>query len=240
MRRGRAIGRTERGGGRGARLAGAWLAPRDMSEHRANLRATFGHPDVIVHVDGSLDASAAWLPGYFADQVRSGVRFDPDQTIQVGWAILKLAPNPDGDLLVLEPDFVSMPIKWVEGASRSVRFIVLQRAVCEELGVESAFPSLPSATSVRPGPFPRNGPLHYDARTGGSSSLGLGIQAGGRRHIEISVALRSRACEPSDHSFPGVAVRFDRAARGYRVFRICRRATCVIAVERALSSARQG
>jgi hypothetical protein len=123
-----------------------------MSEHRAVLRANYGHPDIIAWVDKSFDASAAWLPDYFIEQVRSGVRFAEGQTIQVGWTTLKLAANSGGDLVVLEPDLVAMPVRWVEGASRCMRFLVLQRAICEEFGVEPDFPSLRQPASA-PDPF---------------------------------------------------------------------------------------
>ncbi len=124
-------------------------------EHRALLRATSGHPDIIIRVHPSLDRLAAWLPLYFSDQVEKGGRFVSGQTVQVGFGLLRLMETDEGDLLIQEPDFVSAPITWTEGASRCVRFLALQKAVCAELGVELNFPSLRQvllAQAPTPGP----------------------------------------------------------------------------------------
>ena len=118
------------------------MAPKGMSELRAALYAAYGQPDVIVRVEDALENLATWLPEYFMEEAGRGVRFAPDQTIQIGWSVLKLSVDAVGDLLVCEPDFVSMPIKWVEGASQCVRLLALQRSICEELGVEPEFPWL--------------------------------------------------------------------------------------------------
>ncbi len=118
-----------------------------MFQIRADLRE-YGHPDVIIQVDPQWSRLADWLPNYFADEVRRGVRFEAEQTIQLGWSLLKLEQTDDGDLLALEPDFETMPVRWVCGVSRAVRLLALQRAVCEECQVEPDFPSMRQATSL--------------------------------------------------------------------------------------------
>jgi hypothetical protein len=123
-----------------------------MNELRANLQK-YGHPDVIVGVDPRWSQLADWLPSYFAEEVRAGVRFTPDQTVQVGWSLLKLAATSDGNLSAFEPDFETMPIRWVEGVDRTVRFLAVQRAVCDDCQVDPAFPSIlqpASSTEVMP------------------------------------------------------------------------------------------
>jgi hypothetical protein len=112
-----------------------------MSELRAKLQE-YGHPDVIVGVDPRWSKLADWLPSYFAAEVRNGVRFAPEQTVQIGWSFLKLAATPDGDLAAFEPDFETMPVHWVEGVSRSVRLLAVQRAVCDHCQVDPVFPSI--------------------------------------------------------------------------------------------------
>src|SRR5206468_2525977 len=82
-----------------------------------------------------------------------GTRFQPDETIQVGWMLLRLAANAEGDLLIQEPDFAGVPIRWLDGANRCVRSLSLQRAVCDEFGVEPEFPSVRDAASATE-PFP--------------------------------------------------------------------------------------
>jgi len=112
-----------------------------VSEHRIPLRQ-YDHPDILVRVDDVLDTQVGWLLGYFSSQVQSGLRFAAGQTVQSGWVILKMAADPDGALLVTEPDFKSMPIEWAGQANRCVRFLSIQRAVCEQIGAEPDFPSL--------------------------------------------------------------------------------------------------
>ncbi len=45
----------------------------------------------------------------------------------------------DGELEVWEPQFDSMPIKWVRGVNNTLRHIILQKSVAEILGCEPAF-----------------------------------------------------------------------------------------------------
>ena len=123
-----------------------------MNELRSNLRDC-GHPDIIVRVDPRWSGLADFLPNYFADEVRSGVRFVADQTVQVGWSLLKLAATPDGNLSAFEADFETMPVRWVEGVNRTVRSLAAQRAVCDACGVEPAFPSMVQPASA-PDPMP--------------------------------------------------------------------------------------
>jgi hypothetical protein len=127
-----------------------------VSELRAELCGNYGHPDILLHVDENLVHLSAWLLDYFAEQVASGVRFAADETIQVGWNLLKLAATPDGDLVIMEPDFKTVPIHWIEGASHTVRDVALQRAVCDDAGVRANFPSVRHA-AYAPHQFPADG-----------------------------------------------------------------------------------
>lgn len=123
-----------------------------MSELRAKLQK-YGHPDVIVGVDPRWSKLADWLPSFFAEEVHNGVRFAAEQTVQIGWSLLKLAASPDGNLSVFEPDFETMPIRWVEGVNQSVRLLAVQRAVCDDCQVDPVFPSIlqpASSTEVMP------------------------------------------------------------------------------------------
>jgi hypothetical protein len=118
-----------------------------MNELRSSLQK-YGHPDIIVRVDPKWSGLAEWLPRYFAEEVRGGVTFAANQTVQVGWSLLKFAATPDGNLSAFEPDFETMPIHWVEGVDRTVRSLVTQRAVCDDCGVEPAFPSIVQLASA--------------------------------------------------------------------------------------------
>ncbi|MEQ1725392.1 MAG: hypothetical protein ABL882_05650 [Sphingopyxis sp.] len=118
-----------------------------MFEMKVDLKE-YGHPDVNLPVDPELSRLAAWLPNYFADEVRKGIRFEAEQTIQLGWSLLKLGSTTDGNLIALEPDYETMPVRWVLGVSRTIRLLALQRAVCDECQVEPNFPSIQHAASL--------------------------------------------------------------------------------------------
>jgi hypothetical protein len=108
----------------------------------------YGHPDIVALVDPEAVQLADWLPDYFTEEVRGGTLFESGQIIQIGWNLLKLEPTAEGSLSVFEPDFDGMPIRWVEGVNRTVRFLVAQRAVCDELRVQPDFPSIRQALSL--------------------------------------------------------------------------------------------
>jgi hypothetical protein len=128
-----------------------------MNELRSSL-SEYGHPDIIVRVNARWSGLADWLPSYFAEEVRSGVTFAAEQTVQVGWSLLKLVPTSDGNLSAFEPDFEAMPVHWVEGVDRTVRSLAAQRAVCDDFGVEPAFPSMVQPASA-PDLIPPSGQL---------------------------------------------------------------------------------
>lgn len=112
-----------------------------MNELRACLR-DYNHPDIVVRVDPRWSGLADWLPDYFAEEVRQGVKFAAGQTVQVGWSMLKLAARDDGNLSAFEPDFKAMPIHWVEGVDQTVRSLAAQKALCDDCAVEPLFPSI--------------------------------------------------------------------------------------------------
>lgn len=115
-----------------------------MNELKANLQK-YGHPDVVLRVDARWAGLADGLPSYFEEEVCRGIRFECEQTIQLGSSLLKLEATSDGNLSAFEPDFESMPVNWVEGINRTVQLLAAQRAVCEECQVDPVFPSIQQA-----------------------------------------------------------------------------------------------
>jgi len=77
-------------------------------------------------------------------EVASGRRFLPEQTVQVGWSVLEVRQRTDGTLALFEPDFRSMPVRFVDGVSSTLLHLVLQKSAAESLGLvdEIALPSL--------------------------------------------------------------------------------------------------
>lgn len=92
----------------------------------------------------------SWFLGWIEDEVARGKRFLPDQTIQVGWSILKVLKREDGTLGFLEPNFRSMPVKFVDSVSTTLLHLLIQKSVAESLGVEAelAIPSLRDSATV--------------------------------------------------------------------------------------------
>lgn len=119
-----------------------------LETRRVLLREEYGHPDIAISVDGP--PKSDWLASYFRDQVHNGVSFKAGQTVQVGWALLKFADGDAGELTVSEPDFASMPVQWVAGISRVLRHLIIQREVCNQIGVEPCFPSMIQPGVVSP------------------------------------------------------------------------------------------
>ena len=113
-----------------------------MKDYRTNFQGDYDHPCIIVSVLPEFDAGVEWLLDFFTSEFRRGVVFQSGETVQIGWMICMLKSNDMGDLEVWEPDFESIPIKWVRGVNRTLRDLLIQREVCKQLGVEPNLPSL--------------------------------------------------------------------------------------------------
>src|SRR5450830_2019025 len=109
------------------------------------LLAPINPPKKLTSIKVGLPAPYRSLIEHFENSVKSGKVFKTGETIDIGWGRLKLLENETGDLVVHEPSFFDMPIKWVAGASRSYSHLMLQRQVCLELDVVPDFASLMQA-----------------------------------------------------------------------------------------------
>jgi hypothetical protein len=123
-----------------------------MRDHRSNFQDIYNHPNIVVSLSVDLDSGADWLLAYFESEIQRGITFRADETVQIGWMIVKLKSDDNGDLEVWEPKFDSIPISWVRGASNTIRHLTIQKAVCAQVGVEPDFPSL-SQSGVIPSDF---------------------------------------------------------------------------------------
>jgi hypothetical protein len=92
----------------------------------------------------AVDPDADHFVGVLERMIKSGSRFAPGQVVQVGWGVLRVEQSADGGLDLREPDFRSMPIQWVDGISRTLRYTRIQRdVVASVLPVDAlALPSL--------------------------------------------------------------------------------------------------
>jgi hypothetical protein len=78
------------------------------------------------------------LLGYFEEAVAAGTRFKAGETVQLGWAVLRLIDRPDGTLGVLEPDLRGS-LKWVESVDQSLFETWRQQEVLRSLGLDEYF-----------------------------------------------------------------------------------------------------
>ncbi|HWB59813.1 MAG TPA: hypothetical protein VG733_09980 [Chthoniobacteraceae bacterium] len=122
-----------------------------MPDYSTSNRDGVNQTTIRFSLDDTNPLSAEWLLGYFNEALACGSRFDSGQTVQIGWMICKLHKANDGALELWEPDFDSFPIRWINGVNITMRHLLLQRAICEELKFEPDFPSLQHSGIVSPG-----------------------------------------------------------------------------------------
>jgi len=77
-----------------------------------------------------------WLLEWLEGEVVRGKQFIPEQTVQVGWSLLKVKEREDGTFGLLEPDFKSMPARFVDNVSLTLLHLLLHKSVNESLGLE--------------------------------------------------------------------------------------------------------
>ncbi len=111
-----------------------------------------GHLEISVECEDTLPLSPTlqWFIGWLESEVADGRRFIPEQTIQVGWSLLEIRQRTDGTLALFEPDFQSMPVRFVDGVSKTLLHLFLQKSVAESLGLEQelAIPALRDSAIV--------------------------------------------------------------------------------------------
>ena len=98
----------------------------------------YDHPEFSINAGENkspdpLNLFLAWLE----NEVAIGKQFLPDQTVQVGWSQLKIFRRDDGTLGLLEPDFKSMPMVFVDSIDGTLLHMSVQRSVVESLGLEN-------------------------------------------------------------------------------------------------------
>jgi hypothetical protein len=55
--------------------------------------------------------------------------------VQIGWVIVLLKTDEHGDLDIWEPRFGAVPATWVRGANNTFCHLMVQKAVCEQIGL---------------------------------------------------------------------------------------------------------
>ena len=112
-----------------------------MKCFRLNLNGAINHPKIVVWMDENFAAGATWVLQYFENEIRRGSAFHAGETVQIGWMIVLLKGNEQGDLEVWEPRLDNMPVSWIRGANNTFRHLTLQKEMCRQMGVDPEFPA---------------------------------------------------------------------------------------------------
>jgi hypothetical protein len=112
----------------------------------AELRTTkcrrHGHAEVTLVLDEALPVPGVekTLVSYFEDSVARGAVFKPGETVQFGWAMLRIRKRRDGTLGVEEIDRKNGK-RWRERVGDSLMEAWLHQEVARSVGVTPAFPT---------------------------------------------------------------------------------------------------
>ena len=85
-----------------------------------------------------------WLLGFLQRQVEQGARFQPSDTLQIGWTLLKVQLRTTGDLALFEPDMKEGQIEFIDSVIFTLRHLREQKGILESVGLDSfiSFPTM--------------------------------------------------------------------------------------------------
>src|SRR5688500_14345057 len=122
-----------------------------MQTHRTTRCAAAGHREFTIQLvaDSPLPDLQRVLIEYFEGAVARGSKFTPGQTVQLGWAILKLVDRSDGTIGVQERE-LTPEVTWTESVDRALRDMWLQREIVASVGLldQLSFPRQDDAALV--------------------------------------------------------------------------------------------
>lgn len=114
-----------------------------MQTHRTTRCTAAGHREITIQLvaDSPLPDLHRILIDYFEAAVARGSKFLPGQTVQLGWAVLKLCERADGTIGVQERE-LTPELAWTEQVDRALRDMWLQREIASSVGLQDqlAFP----------------------------------------------------------------------------------------------------
>lgn len=100
--------------------------------------ASFGHREFVMYYDDPLLTPDAvpWLVNYLESAVQSGERFQPGETVQIGWMIMQVHEE-NGALCLHEPDFRTKQVQWVPTVTQTLIDLLMQQLTAQIVGVEA-------------------------------------------------------------------------------------------------------
>lgn len=119
-----------------------------MKNKRTSRCKEYDHPEFLLTYDSTiLEEWVDWFLNYLEEAVADGSVFKAEETIQVGWMIARFKEQ-QGELLVEEPDFKSMPINWVNSVSNTLKHLNIMKYAAESVGMDDAM-TFPQITDNR-------------------------------------------------------------------------------------------
>ncbi|HLL22586.1 MAG TPA: hypothetical protein VK427_10660 [Kofleriaceae bacterium] len=110
-----------------------------MQLHRTTSCTAAGHREVTLQLakPSPLPDLHRILIDYFEAAVSRGMRFLPNQTIQLGWSVLRLCERDDGTLGV-EERALAPEVTWIEAVDRALADVWTQREIARSVGLADA------------------------------------------------------------------------------------------------------
>ena len=114
----------------------------------------FNHPEFCVICDTQVipHNDIKYLINFFEDEVKKGIRFKTNETIQIGWMVNQLKLMDDQYLHVLEPNLKDLPISFIDSVTNTLRHLRQQKDVVESINedLEVSYTSIRSSIVVCP------------------------------------------------------------------------------------------
>jgi hypothetical protein len=161
----------------------------------------FGHPEFILRWDDrrTLHADVRALGESLEAAVARGARFEPGATIAVGWVPLRVVEAPSRALLLVEPDFVQAPLRYVPGVDSAIGHLRSQEELADRVGMigRLALPSIEQTARVCPHATAVGAVLDRVEAANDSSGwiVGCGLDSEGEdRHPLATITLYELIC----------------------------------------------
>jgi len=121
-------------------------------EIRTTRCSLHGHPEISIRFDEALalEVDAKWLVAFLESSVAQGVKYEPGQTLQIGWIVTKIEQSGANLLRLVEPVPGTPPIAFVDSVTRTLADLRQQKDVVESFipRLEMDFPSMRQSALV--------------------------------------------------------------------------------------------
>lgn len=112
----------------------------------------FDHPELHFTCDANIIPSndVEWMLNFLEIEVKNGIKFKTNETIQIGWMVNQFKLLDDLHLHVLEPDFKNSPILFVDSMTNTLKHLRQQKDVVESIDddIEVSYTSIISSIVI--------------------------------------------------------------------------------------------